>query len=87
MLEDQLEIYFNDSGEYHVWQQEGFQRICILWSSIFEPVITLFNVNNPNISLAFPEMNGWKFYSYIKVHIPKIHLNFNTTQLKIIGVA
>ena len=44
----------------------------------FEPVMTIFNVNNLNILLAFPEINGRKFYSYIKVRIPMIHLSFDT---------
>ena len=33
----------------------------IVWSSIFEPLMTIFNVNNATISLAFPEINGWNF--------------------------
>ena len=44
----------NDYREYHVWHRERFQRIYIVWSSIFEPVMTIVNVNNPNFSLAFP---------------------------------
>ena len=31
-------------------------REYIVWSSIFEPVMTIFNVNNPNFSFAFPDI-------------------------------